>query len=160
MRENPDTLYCDKTLQSGEKYKTDLIFYSTQISVWKSEICDQFKHFNKDDIDCGERIIIFYDEKRDTNHPVLTISCYNTGIILVQGNDMYLSSFENKFSELKATVFKNRTNTNTINLAESTQPQPSTSNIQLKDEKERAEETVAEETSSVNELTESFSKLS
>lgn len=158
MRKNADSLYCIRGLEKEEVIKFNFLFYTAKKSEWKYAICEQYKNIVKEKINNhGERLIICNDEMLDTKHSTLTISIYNTGICLVQGND--LESFEEKFSQMK-TVATNMNNPQ--DPVESPEPQPLTSD-QPKDEKAKENDTaktVAEKTSSsVNELADDFSAM-
>lgn len=153
LKANPHTLYADDSLD-----QIDLIFYTTQIAAWKSTFCDEYKHVVKNSINAGERLTICQDEMLDTNNPILTISCYTNGTVLVQAYEASLKSFEQIFPRLKATVERKRDQT--------PDSPPSTSAHQQKEEQQcQAEErdqpqTAAEETKlSIAKLTDDFSEL-
>lgn len=162
-REKSNTLYVDTCQQNGVKKRIDLSFYSPLITAWKSTFCFEYKHVVKNAINNGEQLIICNDQMLDKEHPILTISCYNTGTFIVQAFEASLDSFESIFPKLKARVERERDQTH-VNSTET--PPPSTSDHQLTEEQQgptekRAQpQTAAEETNlSIPKLTTDFSKL-
>lgn len=154
LRNNPDILYADYSDHEGIRIKSNLIFYTTLITEWKSVIDNEYQHVVRTEIDHGERFFIFRDEVHDTNNRILTISFYTTDTVLVQNSEENLNSFEKTFAQLKVRVQTereqaqmNKPNNNP------TSPPPPPSNHQLRDGEERAEErdqpqAAAEDTSS------------
>lgn len=152
LKANPDTLYADCHEENGVKIRSNLIFYTTQIDAWKLAIRNLYVHNVENQIEHGKRLIICQGATLDTSDPFLTISCYTTGIVLVQGYEASLNAFEENFPELKITVV-NESDRTRRNRPENS---PSPTQEQQGDEPQIG----AEETSpSIPELTDAFKKL-
>ncbi|RXN13242.1 hypothetical protein ROHU_009827 [Labeo rohita] len=99
LHEHPESLYVDLTSQ--EK-RTNLIFYTERNLIWKSVISKYFRYTKKKGICKGCQICIF--ESADHSSHFQTINLYNSGMILIQGNEASLQAFEKAFPILKQTV--------------------------------------------------------
>ncbi|KAL7868463.1 hypothetical protein SRHO_G00098470 [Serrasalmus rhombeus] len=104
LKENPDTLYADFIHLYGKRIKNNLIFHTAAPSAWKSAICRHYKFTFKEGISRGGRVTVCTDENLDTDNPVLTITYYTKGTVLVQENEISLESFEEIFPQLNAEV--------------------------------------------------------
>ncbi|XDV25746.1 hypothetical protein PO909_029612 [Leuciscus waleckii] len=166
LRNNIHELYVDTSQQN-------LTFYTPVIAEWISTFCDEYKYVSKKPLDNGKRLTICNDQSLDAKKTTLTISCYNTGIVLVQSYEESLNIFQGKFPQLKARVEhkEDQTPVNSSGSVESPETSPpSTSDHQLTEEQQgptekRAEErdqpqTAAEENNlSITKLTTKFSEL-
>ncbi len=99
LHEHPESLYVDMTSQ--EK-RTNLIFYTERNLIWKSVINEHFPYTKKRGICKGSQICIF--ESADHSSHFQTINLYNSGTVLIQGNEASLQAFEKSFPLLKQTV--------------------------------------------------------
>ncbi|XP_076828562.1 uncharacterized protein LOC143474829 [Brachyhypopomus gauderio] len=104
LQENPDTLYADYIQIHGNRVKNNLIFHTAALSAWRSAICSHYHFTFKEGIGRGGRITVCTDELLDTENPVLTITYYTKGTVLVQGNELSLNSFQLSFPHLRAQV--------------------------------------------------------
>lgn len=99
LHEYPESLYVDMTSQ--EK-RTNLIFYTKRSLIWKSVISKYFPYTKKKGICKGCQICIF--ESADHSSHFQTINLYNSGTVLIQGNEASLQAFEKSFPLLKRIV--------------------------------------------------------
>ena len=104
LKQNPEVLYTDFTVQRGKRVKCNLIFHTNRVPEWTYVLCKHYDHIRKEGIGRGGRLTICEDETLNIDDPQLTISYYKKGTVLVQGNDNSLSSFEKAFPMLKAEV--------------------------------------------------------
>ncbi|XP_073445199.1 uncharacterized protein [Dendrobates tinctorius] len=83
IREKPETLIADYTKEE-DKRKTNLLFYTDQLSAWHTTLCKHYKYIFKCNTNNGRQIKIRSQADDDTNS--LTISLYNNGTVM--GEDL------------------------------------------------------------------------
>ncbi len=77
-------------------------FYTERNLIWKSVINEHFPYSKKKGICKRSQICVF--ESADHSSHFQTINLYNSGTILIQGNEASLQAFEKSFPLLKQTV--------------------------------------------------------
>ena len=95
LHEHPESLYVDMTSQN---HKTNLIFYTERNHIWKSAISNFFPYTKKRGICKGCQIIVF--DSAEHSSQLQTINLYNSGMVLIQGNEASLHAFEKSFALL------------------------------------------------------------
>ncbi|KAF0039074.1 hypothetical protein F2P81_009558 [Scophthalmus maximus] len=145
LRENPEVLFTDYTHQKYGRNKNNHIFFTDSIHTWRDTLCKNYAYVSSEDIGSGGRLKIRKDEQHDKDGPLLTITYYTKGKVMVQGNEANLESFEEEFSLLKAEVDTKKINVpsdneddespteNPITLSISAPPTPASSTNQLKE---------------------------
>ncbi|KAI4885658.1 hypothetical protein NFI96_003646 [Prochilodus magdalenae] len=106
LKDHPDTLYADFIHLHGKRIKNNLIFHTAALSAWRTAICGHYRFTFKEGIGRGGRITVCTDDSLDTDNPLLTITYYTKGTVLVQGNEISLDSFQEIFPQLKTEVEK------------------------------------------------------
>ncbi|XP_071062719.1 uncharacterized protein [Pseudochaenichthys georgianus] len=123
---NPEVLFTDYAQQREGRKKNNLIFFTDSIYIWKDTLCSKYAHVSREGIGSGGRLQICKDEHLDKDDPLLTITYYTKGKVMVQGNDANLESFQEAFPLLKAERIPNT-------LSISAPPTPASSNNRLKE---------------------------
>ncbi len=88
LHEHPESLYVDMTSQEN---RTNLIFYTERNLTWKSVINEHFPYTKQKGICKGIQICSF--ESADHSSHFQTINLYNSGMVLIQGNEASLQAF-------------------------------------------------------------------
>ncbi|KAI4814531.1 hypothetical protein KUCAC02_003722 [Chaenocephalus aceratus] len=143
---NPEVLFTDYAQQREGRKKNNLIFFTDSIYIWKDTLCSKYAHVSREGIGSGGRLKICKDEHLDKDDPLLTITYYTKGKVMVQGNEANLESFQEAFPLLKAEVDTKRINVpsdvpsgdespieNPNTLSISAPPTPASSNNRLKE---------------------------
>ena len=96
---NPEHLYADATVK-GE-WVTNLIFYTSRPTIWQKSICTTYDvtRVTLRAIQCGSQVTIL--DPNDTSSKSLDINIYDTGKVVINGNDVSLWEFKSTFFELK-----------------------------------------------------------
>ena len=94
---NPEHLYADATIKGD--WMTNLIFFTSRPKVWQESICrtydvprDKLRVINH-----GSQVTIL----NDTGSTFLNINIYDTGTVVINGDDPNLREFKSTFFELK-----------------------------------------------------------
>lgn len=106
LRDNLHQLYADYAQINGKKTLNNLIFQTVNVSLWRSCLYAHFPHVVREGIGRGGRLICCQDHTLDTEDPVLTITYYTKGTVLIQGNEEHLISFSKDFPALRCNVEK------------------------------------------------------
>ncbi|KAJ4929632.1 hypothetical protein JOQ06_018655 [Pogonophryne albipinna] len=107
---NPEVLFTDYAQQKEGRKKNNLIFFTDSIYIWKDTLCSNYAYVSREGIGSGGRLKICKDEHLDKDDPLLTITYYTKGKVMVQGNEANLGSFQEAFPLLKAEVDTKRIN--------------------------------------------------
>ncbi len=94
LRANPEVLFTDYAQQRDGMKKNNLIFFADSICIWKDTQCSNYAYVSSEGIGSGGRLKICKDEHLDKDDPLLTITYYTKGKVMVQGNEANLKSFE------------------------------------------------------------------
>lgn len=101
LSHNPECLYADHAEFMDKRIRTNLIFHTEHIDLWKAILCQQFPLANHKKIYNGYQIS---SENEGLACSVQTVNLYKNGTVLVQGNEASLLVFENLFPSLKTEV--------------------------------------------------------
>ncbi|KAI4816566.1 hypothetical protein KUCAC02_008889, partial [Chaenocephalus aceratus] len=118
---NPEVLFTDYAQQREGRKKNNLIFFTDSIYIWKDTLCSKYAHVSREGIGSGGRLQICKDEHLDKDDPLLTITYYTKGKVMVQGNEANLDEGDESPIE----------NPNTLSI--SAPPTPASSNNRLKE---------------------------
>ncbi|KAI9535877.1 hypothetical protein NQZ68_039538 [Dissostichus eleginoides] len=94
---NPEVLFTDYAQQKEGRKKNNLIFFTDSIYIWKDTLCSNYAYVSREGIGSGGRLNICKDEHLDKDDPLLTITYYTKGKVMVQGKEANLESFEEAF---------------------------------------------------------------
>jgi len=143
LRENPEILFTDYAQHKNGRKKNNLIFFTDSVYIWKDTVSNNYPYVSSEGIGSGGRLKICKDEHLDKEDPLLTITYYTKGKVMVQGNEENLESFEDAFTLLKAEVNTKRMTVHTdseddetehpTTLSISAPPTPATSTNRLKE---------------------------
>lgn len=101
LKENPEVLFIDYVQQRQGRKKNNLIFFTDLIYAWEDALCDHYAHVSSEGIGSGGRLKVCKDRHLDKDDPLLTITYYTKGKVMVQGNEDNLEAFEEVFPLLK-----------------------------------------------------------
>ena len=129
LQENPEILFIDYVQQIGGRKKNNILFFTDSIYIWKDTLCNNYTHVSSEGIGSGGRLKICKDEHLDKDDPLLTITYYTKGKVMIQGNEANLESFEEAFPLLKAEVATKKTNISSDSEDESPEENPTNFSI-------------------------------
>lgn len=109
LKENPEVLFIDYVQQRQGRKKNNLIFFTDFIYAWEDALCDHYAHVSSEGIGSGGRLKVCKDRHLDKDDPLLTITYYTKGKVMVQGNEENLEAFEEVFPLLKTEVNNKKT---------------------------------------------------
>ena len=102
--ENPEVLFTDYNQHKEGRKKNNCIFFTDSIYIWKDTRFNNYAYVSSEGISQGGTLKISKNEHLNNDDPLLTITNYTKGKIMVQGNKTNLETFKEAFSLLKAEV--------------------------------------------------------
>jgi len=93
LHDHSHTLFADYVQQNNRRTKNNIIFYTGCFKAWKIILCKHYQHVLKEGIGRGGRLTICEDENLATDNPVLKITYYTKGTVLLQGTEDNLNDF-------------------------------------------------------------------